>query len=92
MEFVFREEARKLENQLEQARISWGIHGLFKVSLTPAILYHPTPCGGRRLSYYPLGYPKSYGPEQMSKEDVTGNFAWDFAGDEAGDEHGALQN
>jgi hypothetical protein len=54
-----------------QGRISWGIHGLPKVSLGPAIPYHSTTCGrptlkrpfgcfrgGLQPSHYPLGYPK----------------------------------
>jgi hypothetical protein len=37
-----------------QARISWGVHGLHKVSPGPAMPYHSTPCG-RPVLIQPYG-------------------------------------
>jgi hypothetical protein len=51
-----------------QARISWGIHGLPKVSLELAMPYYSTPrTGSLWPSYYPLEYPMPYGPRHQSK-------------------------
>jgi hypothetical protein len=48
---------RRIRITGNQARISWGIHGLPKVSLGPALPDHSMPCRAGSLwsSYYPLG-------------------------------------
>jgi hypothetical protein len=46
----------------KQARIAWGVHGLLKVSLRPAMPDHPTPCGRPHLKrpfrYFRVGRPQ----------------------------------
>jgi hypothetical protein len=41
---VFIEIIQSKNSHWEYGRISWGIHGLPKVSLMPAMPYHSTPC------------------------------------------------